>query len=281
MALAATIGFFDGVHTGHQFVLQRLSVIAAENGLKPAAVIFEDHPQEVLRGVQVPLLTTLEERVALLKNNGIQEVLSFRFETIRRLKAEEFMQLLKEQYDVRLLVMGYDHHFGSDRLTEYADYQSCAMRVGMQLTRLPQNPNSPASSTKIRQALTVGNIEEANRLLGYPYSLEGTVVAGKQIGRKIGFPTANLSVLNGKLIPAAGVYACEAEGHKALLNIGTNPTVNGTEQTIELHLLDFQGDLYGKRMNVKLLRFIRADRKFDSIDDLKRQIQSDVEVLRG
>lgn len=281
MALAATIGFFDGVHTGHQFVLQRLSVIAAENGLKPAAVIFEDHPQEVLRSVQVPLLTTLEERVALLKNNGIQEVLSFRFETIRNLKAEEFMQLLKEQYDVRLLVMGYDHHFGSDRLTEYADYQACADRVGMQLTRLPQNPDSPASSTKIRQALTAGNIEEANRLLGYPYSLEGTVVAGKQIGRKIGFPTANLSVPNGKLIPAAGVYACEAEGHNALLNIGTNPTVNGTEQTIELHLLDFQGDLYGKRMNVKLLRFIRADRKFDSIDDLKRQIQSDVEVLRG
>ena len=126
MALAATIGFFDGVHTGHQFVLQRLSVIAAENGLKPAAVIFEDHPQEVLRGVQVPLLTTLEERVALLEQNGIQEVLSFRFETIRNLKAEEFMQLLKEQYDVRLLVMGYDHHFGSDRLTEYADYQACA-----------------------------------------------------------------------------------------------------------------------------------------------------------
>jgi riboflavin kinase/FMN adenylyltransferase len=117
-------------------------------------------------------------------------------------------------------------------------------------------------------------------LLGYPYSLTGTVVAGKQIGRKIGFPTANLSVPQEKLIPAAGVYACEEDGHKALLNIGTNPTVNGTEQTIELHLLDFTGDLYGKRMNVKLLRFIRADRKFDSIDDLRRQIQSDVEALK-
>lgn len=280
MALAATIGFFDGVHTGHQFVLERLSQIAAENGLKPAAVIFEDHPQEVLRGVQVPLLTTFEERVALLKNNGIQEVLPFRFEAIRSLKAEEFMKLLREQYDVRLLVMGYDHHFGSDRLTEYADYQACAMRVGMQLLRLPQNPDSPASSTKIRQALALGNIEEANRLLGYPYSLTGTVVAGKQIGRKIGFPTANLSVPKEKLIPAAGVYACEVDGHKALLNIGTNPTVNGTEQTIELHLLDFTGDLYGKRMNVKLLRFIRPDRKFDSIDDLRRQIQSDVEALK-
>jgi len=150
----------------------------------------------------------------------------------------------------------------------------------MQLLRLPQNPDSPASSTKIRQALALGNIEEANRLLGYPYSLTGTVVAGKQIGRKIGFPTANLSVPQEKLIPAAGVYACEVDGHKALLNIGTNPTVNGTEQTIELHLLDFTGDLYGKRMNVKLLRFIRPDRKFDSIDDLRRQIQSDVEALK-
>ena len=260
--------------------MERLKTAATENGLMPAAVIFEDHPQEVLRGVQVPLLTTFEERVALLKKNGMQEVLTFRFEAIRHLKADEFMQMLKDQYDVRLLMMGYDHHFGSDRLTEYADYQACADRVGIQLVCLPQNPDSNASSTKIRKALAVGNVEEANRLLGYPYSLEGMVVAGKQIGRTIGFPTANLSVPKEKLIPAAGVYSCETDGHKALLNIGTNPTVNGKEQTIELHLLNFKGDLYGKRMNVKLLRFIRADKKFDSIDDLRRQIESDVEALR-
>ena len=280
MSLIATIGFFDGVHTGHQFVLAHLRSEAAANGLTPAAVIFEDHPQEVLKGVHVPLLTTFEERVALLKQNGIDRVLSFRFEAIRALKAEQFMQLLREQYGVSMLVMGYDHRFGSDRLTDFADYKACADRVGMQLVCLPQNPDSNASSTKIRKALTLGDIEEANCLLGYPYSLEGTVVAGKQIGRTIGFPTANLSVPKEKLIPAAGVYACEANGHKALLNIGTNPTVNGTEQTIELHLLDFQGDLYGTQLEVSLLHFIRADRKFDSVDDLRKQIESDVEAWK-
>ena len=280
MAFAATIGFFDGVHTGHRFVLEHLHAVAKNNGLQSAVVVFQSHPQQVLRGVQVPLLTTFDERVKLLKESGIDEIFRFRFEDIRHLTAEEFMRLLHEQYDVSVLVMGYDHRFGSDRLSAFSDYEACAERVGIQLIRLPKNPQSDASSTMIRKALQAGEIEQANRLLGYPYSLCGEVVTGKQIGRRMGFQTANLQVAEEKLIPAEGVYVCEADGRKGLLNIGTNPTVNGTEQTIELHLIDFEGDLYGKHLTVKLLRYLRPERKFDTVEALRHQIELDVEALK-
>lgn len=280
MAFAATIGFFDGVHTGHQFVLQRLIMVANEKGLDTAVIVFEDHPQKVLQGMQVPLLTTYEERMELLKNSGISKILPFRFAEIQALKAEEFMQLLHAQYDVDTLVMGYDHHFGSDRLTDFCDYQISADRVGMNLIRLPQNPASNASSTVIRRALLKGDIELANRLLGYPYSFTGTVVKGRQIGRTIGFPTANLSVSKEKLLPAAGVYVCEVDDRKALLNIGNNPTVNGMEQTIELHLIGFQGDLYGKQLRVRLLQYLRPERKFENMEALRLQIEQDVAALK-
>ena len=280
MALAATIGFFDGVHTGHRFVLDRLRLVAQENNLESAVVIFEDHPQQVLRGVRVPLLTTFNERVDLLKNNGISLVLPFCFEEIRSLTAEAFMRLLHERHQVDVLVMGYDHRFGSDRMTTFADYETCAARVGIRLVCLPQNPASNASSTAIRSALLAGNIEQANRLLGYPYTLCGKVVSGRQLGRTIGFPTANLSLPEEKLIPAAGVYICEMDGRKALLNIGNNPTVNGTEQTVELYLPDFEGDLYGKSLTVRLLNYLRPERKFEDMEALRQQIVQDVAALK-
>lgn len=280
MALAATIGFFDGVHSGHRFVLDRLRMVAQENNLESAVVIFEDHPQQVLRGVRVPLLTTFNERVDLLKNNGINIVLPFCFEEIRSLTAEAFMRLLHERHQVDVLVMGYDHRFGSDRMTAFADYEACAARVGIRLVCLPQNPASNASSTAIRRALLAGNIEQANRLLGYPYTLCGKVVSGRQLGRTIGFPTANLSLPEEKLIPAAGVYICEVDGRKALLNIGNNPTVNGTEQTVELYLPDFEGDLYGKSLTVRLLNYLRPERKFEDMEALRQQIVQDVAALK-
>ena len=280
MALAATIGFFDGVHTGHRFVLDNLRSVALENNLESAVVIFEDHPQLVLRGVRVPLLTTFNERVDLLKNNGINIVLPFCFKEIRSLTAEAFMRLLHEQHHVDILVMGYDHHFGSDRMTAFTDYEACAARVGIRLVCLPQNPVSNASSTAIRRALLAGNIEKANRLLGYPYAICGKVVSGRQLGRTIGFPTANLSLPEEKLIPAAGVYICEVDDRKALLNIGNNPTVNGTEQTVELYLPDFEGDLYGKKLTVKLLKYLRPERKFENMEALRQQIVQDVAALK-
>lgn len=280
MAFAAAIGFFDGVHTGHRYVLEHLQKVASEDGLCSAVVVFEDHPQTVLRGVHVPLLTTFEERVELLKQSGINEILAFRFEEIRHLTAEAFMHLLHEEYDVSELVMGYDHHFGSDRLSAFTDYEICAERVGVRLVCLSQNPNSNASSTAIRHALKEGDINNSNILLGYPYTIKGVVVPGRQIGRKMGFPTANLRVAEEKMIPKAGVYVCEVEERMALLNIGTNPTVHGTEQTIELHLPNFEGDLYGKQMKVKLLKYLRPERKFETIEALRQQIAQDIEALK-
>lgn len=279
MAYAATIGFFDGVHTGHRYVLDCLQQTAREHGLRSAVVVFAEHPQRVLRGTCVPLLTTPQEREALLRQAGIDQVLSFRFADVQAYTAEEFMRLLHDEYEVRLLVMGYDHRFGSDRLTDFAAYQAIAGRVGLQLLRLPQNPESQASSTAIRNALQQGEIERANTLLGYAYSLTGTVVEGRRIGRSIGFPTANLQLPESKLVPAAGVYACEASGRKAVLNIGTNPTVQGTERTIELHLPDFAGDLYGKQLTVRLLHYLRPEKKFASLDDLKKQIAADIDKI--
>ena len=281
VGLAATIGFFDGVHTGHRFVLERLQQVASENGLESAVVVFEEHPQQILRGIHVPLLTTLNERIALLKNSGVDHVLPFRFEEIRLLSAEAFMHLLHEKYDVCVLIMGYDHRFGSDQLMDFSDYEQCAARVGIKLVLLPQNPRSDASSTTIRKALASGNIEKANQLLGYTYTLAGKVVPGKQIGRTIGFPTANLSVPEEKLIPLAGVYVCKVDEMDALLNIGNNPTTQGTEVTIELHLIDFDGDLYGKNLSVKLLRYLRPEQKFDNIEALRQQIMQDVRAINN
>lgn len=279
MALAATIGFFDGVHTGHRFVLNRLQQVAEENNLESAVVVFKEHPQQVLQGIRIPLLTTLDERVALLKNSGVVRVIPFRFEEIRYLTAEAFMRLLHEEYDVCILVMGYDHRFGNDQMVHFSDYEKCAERVGIKLVLLPQNPNSNASSTAIRKALSSGNIAVANDLLGYPYTLSGKVVPGKQIGRTIGFPTANLSLSDEKLIPSAGVYVCKVDEKHALLNIGTNPTTHGTEQTIELHLIDFEGDLYGKTMSAQLLKYLRPEQKFENMEALRQQIMQDVKSI--
>ena len=258
-------------------MLDQLKRIAAQGGLQSAVVVFEDHPQTVLHGVQMPLLTTFSERVTLLKQAGIDQILSFRFESIRSLTAEAFMRLLHDEYSAEQLIMGYDHQFGSDRLQVPEAYDAAAARVGIRIVRLPRNPESAASSTAIRKALLAGDVARANMLLGYPYTFTGSVVSGRGIGREIGFPTANLQLPPEKLIPAAGVYACEADGRRAVLNIGTNPTVNGTEQTIELHIPDFAGNLYGKQLTVKLLQFLRPEKKFASLEELKQQITADVE----
>jgi len=295
VSYVATIGFFDGVHTGHCFVLSSLKGIAQRTGLDAAVITFSEHPKKVLTGVAQPLLTVYDERVELLKQQNLDQIFAFNFEVIRAFTAEEFMRILHNQCDVEMLLLGYDHHFGSDRLTQFADYQAAADRVGLQLVQLPQNPESAASSTKIRKALLAADIEAANTLLGYSYSLTGEVVAGRQIGRTIGFPTANLQVAEDKLLPAAGVYEVAVvlpDGeHRALLNIGTNPTVNSSDTiqdsqdaqpatSIELHIPSYEADLYGQRLTVRLLRYLRPERRFSSLDELREQISHDLASIQ-
>lgn len=331
----ATIGFFDGVHLGHQFMLRQLWSIAKEEGLDPAILTFSEHPAKVLRGRDVPLLTTYSERMEMLKQFGVSQIFAFNFEMVHDMTAEQFMNVLKTQCGVELLLMGYDQHFGSDRMSRFADYEAAAMRVGLRLRLMPKAPSfgmevngvfSPfkkqdgsdmpdPSSSAIREALQEGDVSTANILLGRPYSLTGLVVEGKQIGRQMGFPTANIELRPGKLVPMGGVYLCQvalpkmvakmlklpagtplADGEKAyaLLNIGTNPTVNeapscplmvpenaAQEQPIlmEIHVPRFEGNLYNKRLTVDIIRYLRPERKFDSLDELKQQIARDLESV--
>ena len=291
MSCVATIGFFDGVHRGHQFLLDCLLKEASPRGLSSAVLTFEEHPDLVLRGIRTPLLTTFDERRQRLLDKGVGQVLPFRFADIHTLKAEQFLRLIHDHYQVQVLLMGYDHRFGSDNLGSFDQYQRVAQKVGVELVLIPQAPDITVSSTRIREALLQGDVETANDLLGYDYTLTGTVVHGNAIGRTIGFPTANLSLPADKLIPASGVYAVTAQitNQKSsifnfqfsisLLNIGKNPTLGPNPLSVELHIPDFDGDLYDQTLSVSLLRRIRPEQTFPSLDALRTQILHDLHSL--
>lgn len=275
----ATIGFFDGVHAGHRYLIERLREEAAARSMQSAVITFEQHPKLSLTGQSPDLLTTFDERIALLKAQHLDEIYCFQFEVVKRMTAREFMHILHKQCQVNVLLMGYDHHFGSDHLASIDDYIRMGKQVG--LTVLPQHqaPEGDVSSTKIRCAILSGDMPTATQMLGTPYSLTGTVVHGRHIGHTIGFPTANLSVASEKLIPASGVYAAQVNGKDAILNIGNNPTVGNSEQSIELHIPNFSGDLYNQTLTVSILRRIRDEKKFATLDELKQQILLDIESL--
>lgn len=280
MGYVATIGFFDGVHTGHRYLISRLREEAACRGMDSAILTFEQHPETVLRGTPKPLLTTFEERTERLKAEGVTEIFCFNFEVIQMMTAEEFMSVLVNNCGVHVLLMGYDHHFGSDHLSSFADYQAAAARVGLIVLPIDQAPEGDVSSSKIRRAIQRGAIESANIMLGYPYSITGVVVHGRGLGRTIGFPTANISVPEGKILPANGVYAVEADGMPAILNIGTNPTIGDNAVTLEVHIPGFTGDLYDQPLTLRLLRYIREEQRFESLEALKAQIERDIAGLR-
>lgn len=294
MSRIATIGFFDGVHLGHRYVFDCLLRKAKEQHLAPLIVTFRQHPREVLQNGYVPeLLTTLEERRALLETYA--ETIVLDFGDIYRLTAGQFMGYLRDQYDVRAILMGYDHRFGSDRLVSHRDYVSAGEKAGVQVEQLPQympqvdsaGDGLPqhVSSTEIRSLLQMGKAADANELLGYPYTLAGTVVHGNGIGRDLGFPTANIRLQDShKLIPCEGVYKAEASidnrWHKAVLNIGSNPTIGNKAQTIEVHIIDYQNDIYGQAIQVRLLRRLRDEQRFADRAALAAQIQQDIAACR-
>lgn len=286
----ATIGFFDGVHLGHRFLFSHLQEEGKKRGLEPTIVTFQEHPREVLRmGYRPQLLTSLQERVALLEHYASVQL--FRFDRIRYLTAAQFMRLLHEQYHVQCLLIGYDHHFGSDRLSSPDEYRRIGESVGVEVLLMDQYKldNRHISSTEIRQSLLEGNIELANRLLGYDYSLSGKVVHGKGLGHQLGFPTANIALDEPrKLLPPQGVYVSEVllpDGacYRAILNIGTNPTVNAhsaaSPVSIELHIPDLERNLYDLHLSVQLIHFLRPERKFGSLEELRRQISKDLAML--
>lgn len=297
MGQIATIGFFDGVHKGHRYLFKQLNEEAAARGLKPLIVTFEEHPRTVLQSDYIPkLLSTKEERKALLSAYG--EVVMLRFSTIRDLTAEQFMIRLKEEYGVEVLLMGYDHRFGSDGLRNPEDYCRVGAKQGIEVLRMEeyQDGTQHVSSTEIRTALEKGDVERAKELLGRPYALFGKVVHGKGLGRTIGFPTANIEPEeSNKIIPMAGVYEVKVKGERSLVNgewslvIGDCSLENGdcslvkgicnidAKGTIEVHLLGYKGNLYGQNLTIQFMQFIRKERQFHSLDELQQQIKADVD----
>ena len=292
MKRIATIGFFDGVHKGHRYLFKQLNEEAASRGLKPLIVTFEEHPRTVLQSDYIPkLLSTKEERKALLSVYG--EVVMLRFSTIRDLTAEQFMIRLKEEYGVEVLLMGYDHRFGSDGLRNPEDYCRVGAKQGIEVLRMEeyQDGTQHVSSTEIRTALEKGDVERAKELLGRPYALFGKVVHGKGLGRTIGFPTANIEPEEpNKIIPMAGVYEVKVKGER-LKDEGVNELANervsglgvrgmcniDSQGVIEVHLLGYKGNLYGQNLTIQFMQFIRKERQFHSLDELQQQIKADVD----
>lgn len=283
-ARIATIGFFDGVHRGHRFLFAQLKELAHEHDLEPLIFTFDRHPREVLTGVSPAMLTTSMERQHLLALHAEVRVLDFA--DVQTLTAEQFMQYLHEQENVDVLLMGYDHRFGSDQLKGFSEYEKVARRVGMRVERAHEClvDGLPVSSTRIRKLLHEGQMKEVNRLLGYKYSLSGVVEHGNGIGRQIGFPTANIRIQSNKLLPMSGVYSAQAlvDGKSivAIVNVGNNPTVGNDKISVESHLIDFYGDLYSKEVVLNFDLFIRSEKKFASLNELQEQIAKDLLQLK-
>ena len=296
MAGIATIGFFDGVHTGHRYLFEQLHRYASDFDGRPLIFTFLQHPRVVLSKLQghdddhycPHLLTTIEERERLLGQFG--EVHFFDFAEVQPLTAFQFLDYLADRWKVRHLLMGYNHHFGSDGCLSDEQYQAIAQQVGIYIIRAQSygEDGIKPSSTSIRKLLQQGDLSEANRLLGYQYMLTGRVVHGRMIGRQIGFPTANIVPATDKLIPAAGVYKAAVDfdsehssdqSKQALVNIGTNPTVGNTNQTIEVHIPGFAGDLYNQSITLHFIDRLREERRFASLTDLQAQISKDLTAL--
>ena len=280
---AVTIGFFDGVHRGHRFLLQQLEKAAAAKNLSPVAVTFDCHPRTVVQKDFTPmLLTTQEEKLALLSEafGGRVVVLPFTKE-LSSLTAKDFMQIvLRERLNAKLLLMGYNHHFGHGGGTQ-EEYAAWGKEIGIKVSIADALEGEKVSSSRIRTFVCEGNIEEANAMLGYPYFVTGRITEGKQIGRKIGFPTANLIPPEQKLLPACGVYAVwvvmpDGTRRGGMLCIGHRPTIEANGPvSVEVHIFDFNGNLYGKQLRLELIGKLREEQFFNSLGALQQQLTQD------
>ena len=281
----ATIGFFDGVHRGHRFLIEQVCKAAAARGLASSVITFPVHPRKVMQpGFHPELLTTCDEKVALLASTGVDYCVMLDFTLdLARLSAKQFMAALKQDYQVQALVIGYDHRFGHNRSEGFDDYVRYGRELGMEviLAQAYSTDAMTVSSSAVRRLLLEGNVSEAANCLGYHFFLTGTVVNGYHVGRKIGFPTANLCVNDSeKLVPADGVYAVYVflgeKKHTGMLSIGYRPTLNnGIDRSIEVHIFNFDADIYDQPMRLSFVRRTRPELKFDSIDELIAQLHKD------
>ena len=282
----ATIGFFDGLHLGHQYLLKCLRQEACRQKLASMVITFECHPRQMVQQQWQPeLLTTLDEKIQLIRQANIDTLVVLRFDQqMAALSAYDFMNLvLHQSLNVRCLLTGYDNRFGHHRTEVFEDYCRYGQQLGIKVlcSDALAVGASNASSSRIRQLLKTGNVEEARQCLGRPYTLSGRVVHGEQIGREIGFPTANLQLAdNNKLVPGDGVYAVMAsveggELKRGVMNIGMRPTFNGQKRTLETNIIDEVGEIYDKFLRIEFIGRLRDERQFPSGEALSEQIKKD------
>lgn len=287
----AAIGTFDGVHRGHQALISGLRDRSAALGYKPLVVTFDRHPLQLIAPDNAPaLLMTPDDRFAALRRLNPEVAVVTFTDAVRRLTAREFMAMLRDRHNVAAIYMGYNHHFGSDRLQNIEQYRAVADELGMKIYNDVEAfaDGHQVSSTIVRRQLEEGDVAAAVLSLGRPYSLTGIVGPGRQLGRQLGFPTANLTLLcPQQLIPAPGVYACTAtlpDGRtfKAMVNIGTRPSVTPQgPATIEAHLLDFTGDLYNRPLTLNFISRLRPEQRFPSLEALTAQLRRDALATRS
>ncbi|HEV9037846.1 MAG TPA: bifunctional riboflavin kinase/FAD synthetase [Puia sp.] len=288
-----TIGTFDGVHTGHARILQQLREEAARIDGETVIITFFPHPRKIVKGGSgdIRLINTLEEKIELLSWQRIDHLVIVPFtEAFSQMTAEEYIQdFLLARFHPHTVIIGYDHRFGKGRLGDYHLLEQCSGSGQFRLEEIPVHllDEVSVSSTRIREAILQADIDTANQLLGYPFFFSGTVVKGRQLGRTLGFPTANLSTDNPeKLTPADGIYAVEAvllpesplfgsPRMKGMMSIGMRPTVDGRNRTIEVNLFDFDEDIYGKELRVFVIRYLRPELKFNGLEQLKTAIAKD------
>ncbi len=283
-----TIGTFDGVHTGHQQILQQLKSEAVAVGGESVIITFDPHPRKILGNdpAGLRLINTLAEKIELLEAEGIDHlvIVAFTKEFANQPAKDYVERFLVEKFHPHTIIIGYDHQFGHNREGNYLLLEALKDEYNFRVKEIPEHVlrNSIISSTKIRNAILSGNIAEANEFLGYSYFFEGVVVEGNKLGRTIGYPTANLHVADAeKLIPGDGVYAVHVmsshphDSRKGMMNIGIRPTVDGTKRVIEVNIFEFDEDIYGQTLRVYVHAWLRGEIKFSGLDALKEQLAKD------
>ncbi|HLP06253.1 MAG TPA: bifunctional riboflavin kinase/FAD synthetase [Paludibacter sp.] len=292
-ACVATVGFFDGVHAGHRFLIDELKAEAGRQHLPAGVITFAVHPRKVLNSdFQPQLLNTLDEKLGRFETTGIDYCIVLDFSlSMARLSAYEFLKtVLQEKYHVKTLFVGHDHRFGHNRSEGFGEYKAYGEQLGMEVIKAGKfrtDFENHVSSSHIRAALLEGRVETASKLLSYDYFLSGKVEAGFRIGSKIGFPTANIAPDDpDKLVPGVGVYAVKVtwkgNSYVGMLNIGNRPTLdNGLKTTIEVHIIDFSEDIYGETLEISFVRKIRDEQKFANIGKLVEQLHKDRDRVLG
>ncbi len=286
IATAITIGSFDGVHKGHIDLIEQLKETGEQNNLKTAVITFVPHPKIFFKVPDFKLINTLDEKIDLLKKTEIDYLILQEFNLdFANQQPDDYIRKLIDNYQMKILLMGYDHHFGKDKKGNFVYIKSLEDKMHFETKQISvlKEGNEPVSSSRIRELIKNGKIQEANELLGYDFFISGKVVSGNRIGNKLGFPTANIEVDDEyKIKPKQGVYivSSEIDGNKyyGMMNIGIRPTINGTKEISEVHFFNFNQNIYEKFIKISFLKRLRKEKKFQSLSDLTAQLQKDKQI---